>query len=212
MLERKGKMSPKTVRWGGWILLLGAAISIVGDVLSLIIPGPAGFSGPSSNIVSAVNIIAGVLLLLGLPAAYVVHSKQLGILGLIGCIALWLTALLYDIVLGVITIIAVLSFSAASLAGPPPPALFALIIGGTVLEVIGGVLFGIRIIQTRTYAVVIGWLLIVGVLVGAVGFPLQGIVSAVVNTISSLFLFVAFGWLGYIVASRSVEVAAQSVS
>src|SRR2546430_12160787 len=99
MPERKGRMSPKMIRWGGWILLLGAAISIVATVLEFVIPGPVGFDGPPSNIVSVINLIAGVLLLLGLPAAYVAYSKQLGTLGLIGCIAIWLTALLFDIVL-----------------------------------------------------------------------------------------------------------------
>ena len=205
-------MSPKMIRWGGWVLLVGGAISLVATVLTLVIPGPAGFSGPPSNVVSVINLIAGVLLLLGLPAAYLAHSKLLGTLGLIGCIALWLTALLFDVVLGVIAIIVVSSSNAVSLAGPPPPPLFALFIVGTLLELIGGVLLGIRIIQTRVYASLTGWLLIVGVVLSAVGFPLNGTMSMIVQTVSSLLLFVALGWLGYAVASQSVEVATQSAS
>jgi hypothetical protein len=181
-------------------------------VLGLVIPGPAGFSGPPSNVVSVINLIAGVLLLVGLPAVYVAHSNQLGRLGLIGCIAIWLTALLFDIVLGIIAIIVVSSSNAASLAGAPPPALFALFIIGTVLELIGGVLLGLRIIQTRVYASLTGWLLIVGVVLSAVGFPLNGTMSMIVQTVSSLLVFVALGWLGYAVASQPVEVATQAAS
>jgi hypothetical protein len=211
MPERKDKMSLKMVRWGGWILLLGGVISLVATVLGFVIPGPAGFSGPPSNAVSVINLIAGVLLLLGLPAAYAAQSKQMGTLGLIGCIALWLTALLFDVVLGVIGIIVVSSSNAASLAGPPPPALFALFIVGTLLELIGGVLFGLRIIQTHVFANAIGWLLIIAVVLGAIGFPLQGTMSIIVQTASTVVLFVALGWLGYAVASQPVEVAAQPV-
>jgi hypothetical protein len=205
-------MSPKMLRWSGWILLLSAVISIVGTVLGFVIPGPAGLSGPPSNVVSVVNLLAGILILLGLPSVYVAHSKQLGMSGLIGCIALWLTALLFDVVLGVMSILFVSSSNPSSLAGSPPPALFALFIGGTVLELIGGVLLGIRIIQTRVYANLIGWLLIVAVVLSAVGFPLDGTMSAVVQAISSMLLFVALGWLGYVVTSHPVEIATQSVN
>src|SRR5204863_156246 len=119
---------------------------------------------------------------------------------LIGCVALWLTALLFDVVLGVIAVIVVSSSGPAFAAGPPPPAIFALFIIGTVLELIGGVLLGLRIIQTRVYASLTGWLLIVAVVLSAVGFPLEGTMSAIVQTVSSVLLFVALGWLGYVIA------------
>src|SRR5438045_846849 len=133
MREWKDGMSPKMLRWSGWILLVSAAISIVGTALGFLICGPAGLSGPPATVVSILMLTRGVLL-------------------------------------------------------------------------------GLRIIQTRVYASLTGWLLIVAVVLSAVGFPLEGTMSAIVQTVSSVLLFVALGWLGYVIASLPVEVATQSAS
>src|SRR5579859_3863638 len=118
-------MSSRTVKIGGWILLIGAVISIGATALQFVIPGPLGQNGPPSTVVTVVNVIAGLLLLGGLPAVYRAKSRQLGTLGLLGMVAIWLTALLFDLVLGIITILVVSKAPASSLSGAPPPALFA---------------------------------------------------------------------------------------
>jgi hypothetical protein len=151
-------MSSRTLRMGGWLLVIAAVLSLVTTVLGIVIPGPAGPNGPPPNIVSIINIISGILFLVGLPAAYLVQRRQVGILGLIGIIALWLTALLFDIVLSIISMTFVPSSQAA--AGSPPAFLFALFITGSVLELIGGILFGLKTIQARVFPAAIGWLLI----------------------------------------------------
>jgi hypothetical protein len=206
-IARKGKMmSSRTLRMSGWLLLIAAAISLVSTVLGIVIPGPAGPNGPPPNIVNIINLVAGILFLVSLPAAYIVQKKQVGILGLIGIIAIWLTALLFDIVLSIITF--VLTSGAppsASTAGGPPPFLFTLFIVGTVLVLIGGVLFGLKTIQARVFPAAIGWLLIVAAILNAVDFPLQGTISTIVSTASSVLLFVALGWLGYLITTRAAE-------
>ncbi len=200
-------MSSRTVQMGGWILLIGAVISIVAAALQFAIPGPLGQNGPPSNVVSVVNVIAGLLLLVGLPAVYRTKSKQLGTLGLIGTIAIWVTALLFDIVLSIITMIAVSNVPTSSLSGGPPPALFVLFIAGGVLQLLGGLLLGLRIIQTGAFSKLIGWFLIAGGVLSAISFPLNGVSSTIVNTLSSLLFFVALGWLGYAIATQVIEAA-----
>jgi hypothetical protein len=210
--ERKSVMSSRTVQMGGWILLIAAVISIVATALQFAIPGPLGQNGPPSNVLSVVNVIAGLLLLVGLPAVYRTKSKQLGTLGLIGTIALWVTALLFDIVLSIISIIVVSNVAASSLSGGPPPALFVLFIVGTGLQLLGGLLLGLRIIQTGAFSKLIGWFLIAGGVLSALGFPLNGVSSAIVNTLSSILFFVALGWLGYALATQGREAARPSAS
>jgi hypothetical protein len=196
-------MSSRTLRMSGWLLLSAAVLSLVTTVLGIVIPGPAGPNGPPPNVVNILNLVAGVLFLISFPATYLVQKKQVGVLGLIGMIALWLTALIFDVVLSIT--IFILAPSAPSSTGGPPPFLFALFIGGSVLELIGGVLFGLKTIQARVFPAVIGWLLILAAVLNAVGFPLQGTVSTIVSTASSVLLFGALGWLGYLIAARASE-------
>lgn len=203
-------MSPRVLHWSGWTLLIGALVSIVSAFLTFAIPGPAGQSGPSSIPVSVVSLVGGILILLGLPASYMRQAKQVGRLGLIGFIALWLTALLFAIVLSIIGIVAVSSNPASAFAGPPPPFLMVFFLVGTVLEVIGGALFGIMTIRAHVFPSLIGWMLIVAVILGLVGFPLSGVISTIVGTVSSVLLFLALAWLGYALASQPTEEVVQS--
>ncbi len=196
-------MSSRTLRMGGWLLVIAAVLSLVTTVLGIVIPGPAGPNGPPPNVVSIINIIAGILFLVSLPVAYMVQKRQVGIVGLIGIIALWLTALLFDIVLSIISMTFVPSSQAAT-ASPPRIPLRALH-RRISMELIGGILFGLKTIQARVFPAAIGWLLIVAAILNAVDFPLQGTISTIVSTASSVLLFVAFGWLGYAITTHVAE-------
>jgi len=188
----------------GWLLLIAAVISLVSTVLGIVIPGPAGPNGPPANIVSVINLVAGILFLVSLPSAYLAQ-KQVGVVGLIGIIALWITVVLFDIVLSIISIIFVSSNQVSSATGSPPTYLFILFLVGTILALIGGVLLGLRTIQVRVFPAAIGWLLIVAAILNAVDFPLQGTISTIVSTLSSVLLFVSLGWLGYAITTHAAE-------
>jgi hypothetical protein len=142
--------------------LIAAALSLVTTVLGIVIPGPDGPNGPPSNIVNILNLVAGILLLISLPAAYIAQKKQVGTLGLIGMIALWLTALLFDVVLSILVFVLTAGAPPSAITGGPPPFLLALFIGGSVLMLIGGGLLGLKTIQARVFPAAIGWLLIAG--------------------------------------------------
>jgi hypothetical protein len=199
-------MSSRTLRMSGWLLLIAAVLSLVTTVLGIVIPGPAGPNGPPPNVVNILNLVAGILFLISLPAAYIVQKKQVGTLGLIGIIAIGLTALLFDIVLSIIIfIVAPSTPPPAGATGGPPPFLFALFIGGSVLELIGGCLFGFKTIQARVFPAAIGWLLILGAILNAIDFPLQGTISTIVSTASSVLFFAGLGWLGYLITTHAAE-------
>lgn len=202
-------MSPWTLRMRGWLLVIAAAISIASTALAFVLPGPVGPDGPPSNAVSVVNFIAGILFLVSISAAYTAQKKQVGVLGLFGIIALWLTAFLYYIVLSSVDFIAVSSNQASSLSGSPPPYLFALVAVGTVVEVSGGILFGIRTIQARVFPNLIGWILIAAAVLAAIDFPLEGNIAMMVNVLSNVLLFLGIGWLGYAVVKQTTEVMVQ---
>ncbi|HEV2655223.1 MAG TPA: hypothetical protein VGU68_14965 [Ktedonobacteraceae bacterium] len=127
----------------------------------------------------------------------------MGILGLIGIIALWLTALLLNIVWPISGIVFIAS--GQSSAGGLPAFLFILFIVATALELIGGILFGLKTIQARVFPAAIGWLLIVAVILNAVDFPLQGTISTVVSSTSNVLLFAGLSWLGYLITTRVAE-------
>jgi hypothetical protein len=201
--ERGETMSPRTLQMGGWILLGAAVLSIVGTALQFVIPGPLGLDGPPSNVVSVMNIVAGILFLVSLPVAYMKQSKQVGVVGLIGIIALWLTFLLIDVVLSILAIVLIASNAVPSSLDAFPPALFALFIAATVLAVIGGILFGIKTFQAHIFPALIGPLLIVGAILTGVSFPLEGNISTIVNTLGNVLLFAGLGWLGYTIATQA---------
>lgn len=189
---------------GGWLLLSAAVISLVSTVLGFVIPGPAGVNGPPGNVVSIISIVAGVLFLVSLPSAYLAQ-KQVGVVGLIGIIALWITVVLFDIVLSIISIVSLSSNQVSSASGAPPAYLLTLFLVGTVLALIGGVLFGLRTIQVRVFPAAIGWMLIVAAILNAVDFPLEGTISTIVGTLSTTLLFIGLGWLGYAITTHATE-------
>ncbi len=86
-----------------------------------------------------------------------------------------------------------------------PAFLFLLFIVATALELIGGILFGLKTIQARVFPAAIGWLLILGAVLNAIDFPLEGTLSTIVSTVSSVLLFVGLGWLGYVITTHAAK-------
>jgi hypothetical protein len=199
-------MSSQTRQITGWFLVIAAVLSVAGTILGLVIPGPAGSDGPPSNIVSLVDLGAGILFLVGLPMAYREQKPQIGILGLIGVIGLLLNFALFDIVLHLASLVAVSSNHASDLASNPYlPVLF---IGIPLLQVIGSVTFGLGVIRARIFSALIGWLLLASALTVIIDFlPLSGTGSVIVQILSDMLLFLSIGWLGFAIASRASKTA-----
>ena len=78
-------MSVRTLRWSGWLLLLGSGLFIVGSLPSLV----AASNGPTADSIQLCSLILGTLLVVvGLPASYRKQAKQVGWAGRIGFIVI----------------------------------------------------------------------------------------------------------------------------
>jgi hypothetical protein len=73
------------IRWGGLAAVLGGALFIIADLVTLVFVGQGAAGGVLFRTV--VGLVAGVLLLLGLVALYARHAEVLGVLGLVGFLA-----------------------------------------------------------------------------------------------------------------------------
>src|SRR5258708_28382230 len=198
-------MSSQSRQITGWFLVIAVVLSVAGTILGLVIPGPSGSNGPPSNIVSLVDLSAGILILVSLPMAYREQKPQIGILGLIGVICLWLAFALFNVVLHLASLVAVSSNHASALASNPYlPVLF---IGVILLQIIGSVVFGLGVIRARVFSALIGWLLLASALMVILDFPLSGTSEMIVQILSDVLLSLSLGWLGFAIASRAAKTA-----
>jgi len=156
-------------RLSGISLLIGAVLAIVSTVAGLF-----GSSDPASNFaitIAFVQVVSGTLGVLGLPGVYARQSQRAGVIGLIG-IALIIVAVLMLGIVGNALNVLILPFIAThapALARQEPPALGLFFIVGGLLEVIGGICFGIATMRAAVLPRWAGLLLIVGVLVQFTG-------------------------------------------
>jgi hypothetical protein len=140
-------MSPLLVRVSGWFLLFGGLLMAV-----------TNFHLPMSSVAAAlINLLGGVLLLLGLPALYARQATQVKWIGLIGLIIIWLDTLIFPVLQGGI----------GGLVPALTPPDFLYIIGP--LTIIGTLLFGIMTIRAHVFPVWLGFCLFVGYILGVIG-------------------------------------------
>ena len=98
--------------------------------------------------------------------------------------------------------------------GGPPPSLLGVFIIGTVANVVGAVLMALPMITRAIYPRWCGWLLVVSAILTVLSFFANGpsnstsAVSEILNVVSSLPMFVTFGWLGYQLWSARTAAAA----
>ena len=143
-------MSPRLFRLSGLLLLLGGLLMAVTNVHL-----------PMSAVAAALlNLLGGVLLLVGLPALYVRQATQVRWIGLVGLILIWLDTLIFPVLQGGLgTLVPALT---------PPDFLY--VIGP--LTIIGTLLFGIMTMRARVFPGWLGLCLFVGYTLGVIGFIL----------------------------------------
>src|SRR5260370_28859937 len=119
----KGGRTHMSIRLNGQFLRAGAIGAILSSLLIFLNPGPDGLGGPGSIPTNVVFVISGLLLLVGLPALYRAQAKQIGILGLVGVVLLWVATIFLFLVLNFVQFLDVAM--TASITHPaaedPPP-------------------------------------------------------------------------------------------
>ena len=147
-----------STRRNGQLLLIGAVGAILGSLLTVLLPDPDGPTGPGPLPANVVAFLSGVLLLAGLPALYRAQAGQIGRIGFVGVVLLWIAVVLTSLVL---TGVQILDITVPGVVPHPggegPPLAVIPAIAGVVLILIGGVSVGIGTIRARIFARMIGW-------------------------------------------------------
>jgi hypothetical protein len=202
--------SREAFRLGGVALVVGAVLSFVASLLNALL-----FSGNDPTLYAGnalfvpLNILTALgsgLLLLGLPVLYLSRPEGWGVLGLVGFVLVFATGLMFGIffsLLGALLLPYLAQHAPDTLKGNGPPAFFPFFILGTVVEVIGLLLLALPLARGFVAERWVGYVLLAAAVLSVVGFFVGGNgptspLLALLGDLGSLLLFVALGWLGYL--------------
>ena len=181
-------MSTLLLRISGWFLLCGGLLMAV-----------TNFHLPMSSIAAAlINLLGGVLLLLGLPALYVQQAKQVRWIGLVGLSIIWLDTLIFPVLQGGI----------GGLVPALTPPDFLYIIGP--LTVIGTLLFGIMTMRARVFPRWLGFCLFVGYILGVIGFIFFSKSAPFIGVLGVVLYWLTLSAFGVVLFSRSGSLSERS--
>jgi hypothetical protein len=191
-------LSPRQMRWSGWILLVGSILLLIANYVGLTSPTSSGL--PSIPL-SIAELIGGLLVTLGLPATYLRQRKEIGTLGLIGFLLFWASSLLVTVVLSGYAII----YTATT---PPPahpgaiqlPAVFQFIATSGFLQIIATLLYGVCTYRARVFPNAASILLIAAAVVVLPQFVISGTFIRLFGLLSTFLLLLALARLGYALA------------
>lgn len=177
-------MSTLLLRLSGWFLLFG------GVLMAMTV-----FHLPISPIVTAlINLLGGVLLLLGLPALYRRQAKQVGWVGLVGLVIIWLDILIFPVLAG--------GIAGLVPAFKVPDVLF--IIGP--LTIIGTLLFGIMTMRAHVFPRLLGLCLFVSYILGVIGAIFLDKSAPFIGLLGVVLFFLSFSAFGVVLLSlRSAQ-------
>ena len=203
------------IRWGGLAAALGGALFTVVDLIALFV---LDFSQNLNQVVtstgwhlqSALSLVAGTLVMLGLVCVYARRAETMGTFGLIAfLVAFFGLVLAQGFVWDTSFTVPSIAVAAPDLLGSPPPRLFAL--GATLsltLVNLGLLVFGAAVLRDDFYPRTAALLLIIAAgLAGAVGglisgWPSNSLVKVGVGT--DILLEAGIIWLGLATYTKSV--------
>ncbi len=201
-------MSSTTLyRASGLSLLLGALLGIIGNVVNdLVFSGNDPHQYPNGLwlATSLLGFIGSVLLVLGLPGIGARQAEKAGWLGLVGFVLTIVGGIMFTS-FSAITFLVLpwLAVNAPKLAAGngPPPAVFAYVLVAGLLFAVGGVLLGIATMRAGIFPRWAGLLIIIGAVLNLVDFPLNGIISGIVNAVAFAIFALGLAWIGYALIS-----------
>jgi len=181
-------MSTPLFRMSGWFLLFGGVLMAV-----------TNFHLPISPIVSAlINLLGGVLLLLGLPALYARQAREIRWIGLVGLIIIWLDILIFPVLQGGIGgLVPVLT---------PPDFLY--IIGP--LTVIGTLLFGIMTMRAHVFPGWLGFCVFLGYILAIIGIIFLEKSVPFIGLAGIVLYWLSFSAFGVVLFSRPGSLSERS--
>ena len=196
--------SSNLIRWAGLAAILAGVLLVVADLLNLAIgfDDDEPFSETATTDIyafqSVVNLLAAVLLLIGLVGLYARQSEAAGLLGLAGFLVAFLgTALVTGLLWASLFIVPTLAVEVPAFLDQvegPPPGFFLTFITFAV----GWLLFGIATLLARVYPRIPTILVMIGAVIAVLPLPFTGIVLAI-----------AVAWLGFALFTGSEALTEQ---
>src|SRR6266852_9854555 len=204
-------------RSSGVALLVGALLAIIGNVLSSVLF--PGMNDPNQYVsalwlpVMLLGFVGSFLLVVGLPGMVARQATRAGWLGLVGFVLTFIGGFLFTSFY-VVTLIVLpwLAQVAPKLAaGNGPPAIFVYFLVASLLFAVGGVLLGIATMRAGVLPRWAGLLIIIGVVLNLVDFPLNGIIGGIVGLVAFVLFALGLGWIGYVLWIAKGEALRQTV-
>ena len=193
-------------RLSGLSVLLGAALSILSSIVSAFFYGdPTKFAhNPVYIAAQALNAIAGLFLVLGIPGVFARQAQGFGVIGLVGLVLLVVAALCFPVFFGLTgaVVFTWLADQAPKLVSSNsfPPGFFALFLVGGLSFVIACILWAIQLIRRRVEPRWAGFVLVLAAVVQVATFPLPmatNVFISLIQALSGILISVGIGALGY---------------
>ena len=213
--------SANLIRWCGLAAILGAALFIIADLISLFTldfdASPSEFfTSFGFYLTSALLLVGGPLVLLGLVGLYAGRPEAMGVLGLIAFLGAFFGGVLSQGAIWSESFIspAIASEAPELLESEPPGVVIFGILLSFVLVNLGWILFGVAVLRARIYPRPAALLLIAGAVVALLlnllsgGGP-PGSVLLYVGTASDILFFGAIAWMGFVLLAGRESSAEQ---
>jgi hypothetical protein len=218
LIQRRIVMTTRALfRLSGLSLLVGAVLAFIGKL------GTAFYTGDLASYVSdpvyvtltAVGVIGGPFLLLGLVGTYASQFEKYGRSGPIAMLLITVAGMIFGLFFGILALVFlpfVVSVAPDAIKSHPqgPPGILPLVIVGALSWVVGTVLLGLPHVRRKVLPAWPGYLLMGGALMEIVSFIIgsSNLVTSLISALSALLPFAAFAGLGYHLWSPSQPAAA----
>jgi hypothetical protein len=185
-------LSPQHMRWSGWVLFIGALLSIAILLVEITVP-------LSLVIIAIVSLIGGLLVAVGLPATYMKQGDAMGMLGRVGFLLLLLTWLVTTLGVNIEDIVVT-----ATIAHPSATSVPATIVNilnlTSMLMLIGTLIYGVLTLRAHIFPKAAGWLMISTVIVMTLALFINNVFAPLLYAIGNILLLSGFARMGYMLA------------
>ncbi len=182
------------------VLLVGGVMGLAGGISGLSVSDLSQASSPLAITSGIMSMLGALLVILGLPGAYARIARDAGWIGLLGIAGVMMAAIGLGYFFSTLQVlvfpwIASLPLPASAMQGPPPN-MFAYMILGNLITLVGAGLLGIAIIRTAFYSRWLGYYFILAGILSLV----TGLVPdapPIVQSLGGDLFSIAGIWLGY---------------
>lgn len=199
----------KLTRLGGATLLVGSVATICAAVLGAV-AGDVAATGALTVTAALIEAVAGILVLLGLPAMLAGQGDRARRLTLPGYVGIFAVVAFFHVFLSLVIVTFVPWARAGGLdVTEPPPAIGASLFVGGLVIVICTALLGAGVLRAGVYSRWVGWLLVASAVVSLASVALPEIVR-VAGVVAA---FTALGLVGLQLSSSTAgRVAADATA